>query len=136
MRVILDSNILLVSLPKLSKYRLIFDDFFKNIITLIISNEFITEYFEVISRFTNEVVASNVMELLLIRPNVEKYDIYYNWTIITEDLDDNKFVDLVVSSNSDYLVTNDKHFKILKTIDFPNIEVVSLDNFLELLKNK
>ena len=126
----------MVSLPKLSKYRLIFDDFLKNIITLIISNEFITEYFEVISRFTNEVVASNVMELLLIRPNVEKYDIYYNWTIITEDLDDNKFVDLVVSSNSDYLVTNDKHFKILKTIDFPNIEVVSLDNFLELLKNK
>ena len=126
----------MVSLPKLSKYRLIFDEFLKNIITLIISNEVITEYFEVISRFTNEVVASNVMELLLIRPNVEKYDIYYNWTIITEDLDDNKFVDLVVSSNSDYLVTNDKHFKILKTIDFPNIEVISLDNFLELLKNK
>ncbi len=136
MRVILDSNILLVSLPKLSKYRLIFDEFLKNNITLIISNEVITEYFEVISRFTNEVVASNVMELLLIRPNVEKYDIYYNWTIITEDLDDNKFVDLAVSSNSDYLVTNDKHFKILKTIDFPNIEVISLDNFLELLKNK
>ena len=136
MRVILDSNILLVSLPKLSKYRLIFDDFFKNIITLIISNEFITEYFEVISRFTNEVVASNVMELLLIRPNVEKYDIYYNWTIITEDLDNNKFVDLAVSSNSDYLVTNDKHFKILNEIDFPKVQIINLDNFIELLKSR
>ena len=76
MRVILDSNILLVSLPKFSKYRIIFDEFLKNDLTLIISNEVITEYFEVISRFTIEVVASNVLELLLIRPDVEKYDIY------------------------------------------------------------
>jgi predicted nucleic acid-binding protein len=94
MRVILDSNVLLVSLPKLSKYRRIFDDFLNSSIILIISNEVITEYYEVISRFANDVVASNVLELLLIRANVEKFEIYYNWKIITEDFDDNKFVDL------------------------------------------
>lgn len=83
MRVILDSNVLLVSLPKLSKYRIIFDEFLNSNLTLIISNEVITEYYEVISRFTNDIVASNVLELLLIRTNVEKFDIYYNWRIIT-----------------------------------------------------
>ncbi|MCL4483052.1 MAG: putative toxin-antitoxin system toxin component, PIN family [Bacteroidetes bacterium] len=136
MRVILDSNVLLVSLPKLSKYRIIFDEFLSNKLTLIISNEVITEYYEVISRFTNELVASNVSELLLVRPNVEKFDIYYNWSLITEDFDDNKFVDLAISSNSDYIVTNDKHFKILEEIEFPNVKVISLDDFLELLKSK
>ena len=136
MRVILDSNVLLVSLPKLSKYRIIFDEFLNNNLTLIISNEVLTEYIEVISRFTNEVVASNVSELLIVRSNVEKYDVYYNWKIITEDFDDNKFVDLAISSNSDYLVTNDKHFNILHDIEFPKVKVISLDRFLELLKNK
>jgi len=136
MRVILDSNVLLVALPKLSKYRIIFDEFLNGNLTLIISNDVITEYSEVISRFTNDIVASNLSELLLIRSNVEKFDIYYNWKIITVDFDDNKFVDLAISSNSDYLVTNDKHFNILQNIEFPKVNVISLDNFLELLKNK
>ena len=136
MRVVLDSNVLLVSLPKLSKYRVIFDEFLSNRLILIISNEVITEYYEVISRFANELVASNVSELLLIRPNVEKFEIYYNWSLITEDFDDNKFVDLAISSNSDYIVTNDKHFKVLEEIEFPNVKVISLDDFMELLKNK
>jgi uncharacterized protein len=136
MRVILDSNVLLVSLPKLSKYRKIFDCFLNNKLTLLISNEVITEYYEVLSRFTNDVIASNVLELLLIRLNVEKFDIYYNWSLIIEDFDDNKFVDLAISSNSDYIVTNDKHFRILEDIEFPNVRVISLDDFLELLKNQ
>ncbi len=133
MRVILDSNVLLVSLPRSSKYRLVFNQFLDNKLTLIISNEVLTEYFEVISRYANEFVASNVSELLLIRPNVEKYDIYFNWNMIVEDFDDNKFVDLAVASNSDYLVTNDKHFNILKEIEFPNITVIKLDDFIELI---
>jgi len=135
MRVILDSNVLLVSLPKLSKYRLIFDEFLNNNLTLIISNEVVTEYYEVISRFANDVVASNVSELLLVRMNVEKFDIYYNWSLITEDFDDNKFVDLAISSNADFIVTNDKHFKILDKIEFPKVQVISLDNFIDLLKS-
>lgn len=136
MRVILDSNVLLVSLPKLSKYRIIFDEFLSNKLTLIISNEVITEYYEVIARYANELVASNVSELLLVRPNVEKFDVYYNWSLITEDIDDNKFVDLAISSNSDYIVTNDKHFNVLEEIEFPDVKVINLDDFLELLKNK
>ena len=136
MRVVLDSNVLLVSLPKFSKYRIIFDEFLGNRLTLIISNEVITEYHEVLSRFANDVVASNVSELLLVRKNVEKFDIYYNWSLVTEDFDDNKFVDLAISSNADYIVTNDKHFKILNEIDFPKVQIINLDNFIELLKSR
>lgn len=125
MRVILHSNILLASLPKSSKYRIIFDKFLENKYNLIISNEVISKYFEVISRFTNEVVASNVSELLINRLNVEKFDIYYNWSLIVDDYDDNKFVDLAIVSNSDYIVTNDKHFNVLAKIEFPRVNVIS-----------
>ncbi len=136
MRVILDSNVLLVIIPKTSKYRIIFDRFLNNDLTLIISNEVINEYYEVLERYTNNLIASNVSELLLIRPNVEKYDIYYNWGMIVEDYDDNKFVDLAVASNSDYIVTNDKHFNALENIEFPKVSVIKLDDFVKLLENQ
>jgi putative PIN family toxin of toxin-antitoxin system len=136
MRVILDSNVLLVSIPKSSKYRIIFDEFLNNRLNLIISNEVITEYHEVISRFANETVASNILEVLLNKPNVEKHEIYYNWGLITKDYDDNKFVDLAVASNSDYIVSNDKHFNVLSKIEFPSVKVITIDKFIELLTSK
>ncbi|MBI5476169.1 MAG: hypothetical protein HY964_05460 [Ignavibacteriales bacterium] len=43
--------------------------------------------------------------------------------------DDNKFADCTINSNSHLLVTNDKHFQVLKNIDFPKIEVTSINDF-------
>ena len=45
------------------------------------------------------------------------------------DPDDNKFVDIAISSNSTYLVTNDHHFDVLKQLDFPSVNIVSLKEF-------
>lgn len=134
MKVLLDSNVLLVILPKQSKYRIIFDLFLQNKLTFIVSNEVLLEYEEVITRFTNNQIATNVVELLLVKSNVVKYDTYFNWELIKIDNDDNKFVDLALAANAEYLVTNDKHFEILKSIDFPKVNVISLDNFIELIK--
>lgn len=46
-----------------------------------------------------------------------------------------KFVDCAISSNAHYIVTDDKHFKILKSIDFPKIEIIKAEDFLQLLNN-
>jgi putative PIN family toxin of toxin-antitoxin system len=135
MKIILDSNILLISMPKASKYRIIFDQFLQQKFTLILSNDIITEYYEVVTRYTNEKIANNLLELLLIQPNAEKYEIFYKWCLITEDYDDNKFVDLAVVSNADYIVTNDKHFNILKTIEFPKIKVLNIDEFIKIINS-
>jgi DUF1016 N-terminal domain len=35
--------------------------------------------------------------------------------------DDNKFVDIAIASNADYIITNDKHFKILSKISFTKV---------------
>lgn len=51
------------------------------------------------------------------------------------DLEDNKFVDVAIAGKADYLVTNDKHFNILKELDSPQINVITLDDFKKTIKN-
>ncbi|MBO7596276.1 MAG: nucleotide-binding protein, partial [Bacteroidales bacterium] len=75
-----------------------------------------------------------VVEMILILPQTQKYDIYYHWTLVTEDPDDDKFVDCAVISNAKYLVSNDKHFNALSKISFPKIDVLKLAEFAERIK--
>lgn len=135
MKVVLDINALLVSLPKQSKYRPIFDLLIEGHFQSIISNDIISEYVEIIERKTNTFIANNVAEILLNLPNILKVDIYYEWQLISSDLDDNKYVDAYVCGNADYLITNDQHFNILKQIKFPKANVLSIDDFLALLQS-
>jgi len=62
--------------------------------------------------------------------------IYYNLRLIENDEDDNKFVDCAFSANAEFIITNDHHFNILKTIDFPSIPILSIDIFKELMTSK
>ncbi|WP_428356817.1 putative toxin-antitoxin system toxin component, PIN family [Methyloprofundus sp.] len=133
MKVVLDTNVLLVSIATKSRYRVIFDSLINNGITLIISNEILSEYTEIIERKTNMMIASNISEMLVSLPNVYKQEVYYRWGLIEEDKDDNKFVDCAIAGNVDYLVSNDQHFNCLKKIDFPKLNLLSIDEFMDLL---
>ncbi|MDT3740555.1 MAG: putative toxin-antitoxin system toxin component, PIN family [Candidatus Kapabacteria bacterium] len=129
----LDSNILLVSIPISSKYRIIFDQFLENKFTLVISNEILLEYAEIISQKTNSIVSTNIIEMLLSAKNVKMQEIFYRWQLIVNDEDDNKFIDCTIAANADFLVTNDKHFNSLKSLSFPPIKILSIDEFVEVL---
>ena len=131
MKIVLDTNVLLISLPTKSKYRPIFDYLINGEFELVISNEIISEYVEIIEQKTNEIIANNVIELLLSLENVLKVEVYFKWGLIKNDYDDNKFVDCAISSEAKYIVTNDKHFNILKDIQFPKVNIISIDNFLK-----
>jgi putative PIN family toxin of toxin-antitoxin system len=112
LKVVLDTNVLLVSISSKSKYHWIYDKLVDDEYDLFITNEILMEYEEVISLKYNFSVARDVIKSLLILPNVYKTSIYYNWKLIADDADDNKFVDCVINSNSHLLVTNDKHFQV------------------------
>ncbi|MCB0562358.1 MAG: PIN domain-containing protein, partial [Phaeodactylibacter sp.] len=58
--------------------------------------------------------------------NVELVTRYYKWNLIAEDPDDNKFVDCAVASNATFIVTHDRHFNVLKKVDFPKVEVIDV----------
>jgi putative PIN family toxin of toxin-antitoxin system len=134
MRVVLDTNVLLVSIPKMSRYRTLFDDLIQGKFTLIISNEILTEYEEIIAQKANDVVALNIINMLMNLVNVEKTEIYFRWDLIEADDADNKFVDCAIAGNGDYLVSNDTHFNILDSIDFPKVQLIKAEKFLEILK--
>ncbi len=135
MRIILDTNVLLVSIGRKSQYRPIFDAFLQQKFILIISNDLLLEYAEIITLKTNTIVSDNIIEMLLAQPNVEKREIFFKWGLLENDYDDNKFIDTAIVGNVDFIVTNDKHFNPLKDIDFPKVEIIDIDTFLEKIKN-
>ncbi len=136
MRVIMDTNCFLQIVPKTSKYRSIFDAYRLSNLEFAISNEILEEYAEKFSDKMNSEISNNIIELILENTNTVFAEIFFRWNLITKDYDDNKFVDTYISSNSNYIVTEDSHFRILKSFEFPKINVINLDEFLEVLKMK
>lgn len=131
MRIVLDTNILLVSFSHKSTYRWVFDAFLNEEITLCVTTDILIEYEEIIGRYMGEKVANTLLQIIENAPNVELITNYFKWNLITIDPDDNKFVDCAVASNAKYLVSNDKHFRVLKDIDFPKINLLTVQEFQE-----
>ena len=52
-KIVLDTNCLLMSLPKISPYRMIWDELLKGQLILCVSNEIIEEYMEILTQKTN-----------------------------------------------------------------------------------
>ena len=61
-------------------------------------------------------------------------DAYFKWRLIEADHDDDKFVDCAFAANATYIVSDDKHFDVLKSITFPRIAVLKLVQFLQTLQ--
>ncbi|MFN3851783.1 MAG: putative toxin-antitoxin system toxin component, PIN family [Spirosomataceae bacterium] len=60
---------------------------------------------------------------------------YFTFNLIFTDPDDNKFVDCAIASNADFIVTNDKHFDVLKELPYPHLNVISINEFIDILEN-
>ena len=132
-KIVLDTNCLLMSLPKISPYRMIWDDFLKGKLTLCVTNEIVEEYLEILSQKTTPEIASNVVSVILSQSNVEFVTPYYKMHLIQADEDDNKFVDCAFIAGASCIVSNDAHFKILNEINFPKIFVLKIKEFIDLL---
>lgn len=133
MRVIIDTNCFLAILPKKSTYRPIFDAYRQGRFELAISSEILDEYAEIFEQKMTAQISENILELTMKQSNSIKTEIYYRWELIKVDLDDNKFVDTAISSDSDFIITADRHYNILKEIPFPKVKTISLDDFMEIL---
>ena len=118
MKIVIDTNCLLRILPSKSRYRCLWDAFLLGEFKLCYTTEILHEYEEVLLRFYTFQFAFFTIEMLLKSPNIIQVIPYFKWNLIPTDPDDNKFVDCAVSSNADFIVTNDKHFNILKKTEF------------------
>ena len=129
--VVIDTNCLLQIISRKSPYRPIWDAFLEGRYTLCITNEILDEYQEILEQQITATVAENVVMLLLNQTNVEFLDPHFRMGIITADPDDNKFRDCAFAAGADYLVSEDSHFNVLRDLPFPQLNLVTLDEFLE-----
>jgi len=103
MSVVLDSNVLLVAIGKRSKFRPIWNSFINGEYQLIVSEEILHEYEEIINEHSAPGAAGLVLEILVESPEVIYQRVYYSWNAISSDPDDNKFFDVAVAGGARYL---------------------------------
>ncbi len=133
-KAVIDTNVLVSALSSRSIYHWLILQLLNEKIELYITDEILFEYEEVLKQKYSSLVAENFLKAIGELPNVHYSRVYYQWNLV-KDADDNKFVDCYIASNSNYLITNDAGFNILKTIKFPLINCITLQEFeLELLK--
>lgn len=129
MRVIIDCNVFVMCLTSRSPYHIIFQSLVGNKFELVISTDILLEYQEIISIKYGRATADSFIALLRVLPNVHHQIPHYKWKLIDADPDDNKYCDCAIASRADYIVTEDRHFRVLKTIPWPEIKTLSINSF-------
>ena len=132
-RIVLDTNCLLQSLPSKSPYHKIWADVLCGKISLCVNTEILNEYEEILSQKINSEVAANVVEAIARLHTTVYQEVYVHFGLIKDDEDDNKFAYCAVASAAELIVTNDKHFDILKQTPWPKIKVEDIKVFIQTL---
>ena len=135
MTVVIDCNILVICLTSKSPYHFLYQALIGGKFTLAVSVEILLEYEEIIQTKYGTATAGSLIALLKELKNVTQIDPFYRWNLMEADPDDNKYVDCAIAGKADYLVTADKHFSALRSISFPSVSIISIDEFLSMLKS-
>ncbi len=134
MRVLLDTNIMLVITPYFSAYRWVYDALREGRFELVVSTEILNEYAEILERQYSPDFAERTLLALDNFPTVIRVEPAYRFLMIEDDPDDDKFTDAAVVGNADFVVTNDRHFNRLHSISFPKVGLLNFNAFCERLK--
>lgn len=130
---VVDTNSLIQILPRKSSYHDLWISLFDGRNLFCVSNEILEEYEEILESKTSRELASLVVKAIINNPYTQFITPYYNFNLIKIDPDDNKFVDCAVAASAKFIVTEDRHFNVLKEIDFPKVEIISLDDIMNYL---
>lgn len=129
-RVVLDTNSLIQCIAHRSRYHAIWLSLLDGRNRLCVTNEILEEYEEILERKTSHEFAMLAINVIVNNPYTIFVTPYYHFNLITADPDDNKFVDCAVAGNAMVIVTEDRHYDVLKQVDFPQVNVVSLDEMM------
>lgn len=134
-KIVLDTNLLLVSISRKSKLHWIFQYLLEEKYILCVTTDILAEYAEIIEQQMGKVASESALGVLENLSNIEFITSYYKFNLL-KDADDNKFVDCAIASNADYIVTHDKDFNILKQISFPIVNIIDTIEFKNILDNQ
>ena len=129
MKVVIDTNILWVSISSRSSSHWIFKAIPEGKLTLCVTTEILDEYAEIIDRKLGHSVSESVLSTFDNLPNIVHITRYYRWLAVKADPDDDKFVDCYVAAGALSIITEDNHFNVVKQLDFPKIQIMNLSEF-------
>ena len=135
MKIVLDTNCLVNVIMPGSYNNDIWQAFRASRYVLCVTNEILFEYHEILAKRYNVIIANTVLKELIETPNIERVNPTYRFNLITSDPDDNKFVDCAVIAGATYIVSNDRHFRELERYDFPKVDVRTLAEFRDIIRN-
>jgi putative PIN family toxin of toxin-antitoxin system len=136
MKIVLDTNVFLNAISPNARNYWIWENLDRERLVLCVTTDILAEYEEIIASYYDDAeFASDVLDALQLLPlqNVTKH---YFFRLIPQDQDDEKFVDCAIAAGATYIVTNDKHFNVLKKINFPVVKVVNETEFKALFEEK
>lgn len=134
MKIVLDTNVLVSAIPLNSEFHWIYESVFDGTFILCVSTDMMEEYAEIIERFYGHNVTEIILTAISYSPFIEHVSPSYFWNLVEQDADDNKFVDCAIAAGANYIVTNDRHFSILKRIAFPKVLTIKPSELKLLLK--
>jgi putative PIN family toxin of toxin-antitoxin system len=132
-KIVLDTNALLRCISRRSSYSIVVEKLFENKYELSVTTDILLEYEEKITEIFSRETSEFLIGAFMLLTNVKKVDVHFHLNLIPQDTDDNKFADCAFASNAHFIVSDDKHFKELKTVGFPQLTVISLEEFTSLL---
>ena len=134
MKVVLDTNCVIQIVTGRGYKSAVWNSFLNGDYALCYTNEILFEYEEVLTRYYGDAeFAKIIIQIILTSANTEQVDPSFRFRLITEDPDDNKFVDCAIISGATYVVSDDRHYNVLKTISFPKTDVKKLREFAKIL---
>jgi uncharacterized protein len=111
----------------------VLDALVDNVYDAVLTTEIFMEYEEIIRDKFDQETADLNLDLLRLLPNVFVQETWFQFNLISQDPDDNKFVDCALAANAHFIVTNDKHFNVLKDLGFPKVNLLTVEDFSALL---
>lgn len=133
MKVVIDTNVLLVSISPRSDDNWLWQAILLGEIDLYVTTDILAEYAEIIEQQMGKAVADAALDLLSDLENVHNVTKYYSWQLVEIDPDDNKFVDCSIAAGAEYLVSEDKHLRVINQYPYFNITLLKLAEFKLLL---
>ena len=136
LRVVLDTTTLLRAIPTRSPLRYIIEAFTTNRFIVVVSNDILLEYEEVLRALGGPQAWPAFQEFLRVHVgNVIRVDPTYHWHAVHRDPDDDKFVDAAVAGDAEWIVTDDHHFDDLHADSRLVVRPLRAEAFIALLRS-
>ncbi len=133
MKVVIDTNVFVAALSTFSQHHLVVEALVDELFELVISHDMLLEYEEKLLEKYNPSTVYYFLKLLEKSVNVHFIHVFYQWLVFHKDPDDNKFADAAFAAGVDHLVSDDRGFRVLKTLEFPRISLLTLAEFRKVL---